>query len=80
LDLAEPNIFPGYITVQDGLVERITALNGNVVHLFEKSWVANQRKNEIILILVPMGFPHADDLVRVERGKNGGNRRLRSWF
>jgi len=50
------NILSGYIAIQDGLVQRIAELDFNVVHLFRKCRVADQRKNEIIQVLLRFEF------------------------
>src|SRR5437867_9504480 len=54
LDLSERHILSGYKTVQDRLVQRVAALDCDVVHFFRKSRVADQQKNEIVQIFLSM--------------------------
>jgi hypothetical protein len=68
-DFGEPDILSCYITIQDGLVYRITALEFNVVHFLRKSRGADRRKNEIVQVLHSMSLGHTDNLVFVEGGK-----------
>src|ERR1700722_16551068 len=42
------HVLSGNVTVQNGLVERIAALDCNVVHFLWKRWIADQQENEII--------------------------------
>jgi len=80
LNFRERDILSGYIAIQDGLVQRIAELDFNVVHLFRKRGVADQRKNEIIQVLHPMALRHGHDFVFVEGGKDGGYRRFWNRF
>ncbi len=80
LHFGERDIFSSYVTVQDGLIERIAGLEHNVVHLLIKGRVADQRKDEIIEILHAMVLRHRDDFVLVECGQDGCYRRFRNWL
>jgi hypothetical protein len=68
--------------VQLRLVQRIAALDHDVVDPRGKCRMADQRKNEIVQILHPVSFRHGDHLVLVEGrqdGRCGGlRRRLRT--
>src|ERR1700683_346796 len=66
LDFCERHILSRYVTVQDGLIERIAGLEYDVVHLFRKSRVADERENEIVQILHAMVLRHGHDFVLVE--------------
>ncbi len=79
-DFREHHILSGDIAVQDGLVQRISAPDFDVVYLFRKRRVADQRQNEIIYIFHPMRFRHADDFVLVEGSKDGRYSRFWSRF
>ncbi len=72
LDFRERDILSRDITIQDRLVQRIAALEFNVVHLLRKSRRPDQREDEIIQILQPMALRHGHDFVFIKSGKNGG--------
>src|SRR5206468_10965839 len=73
LDFRERHILSRYVTVQDGLIERIAGLEHDVVHFFRKSRVADQRENEVIQILHSVALRHGHDFILVEGREDGAH-------
>ena len=66
----ERNILSCNVTVQDGLIERIAALDFYVVDFVCKAWGANQRKNEVIQVFLVMRLWHRNYFIPVESSED----------
>lgn len=72
------HILSRYVTIQDRLIQRVAAFDGNVVCPFRERRVPDQRENEVIHVFPSMGCIQSYDFVPVKCGEDGRNCRFRS--
>jgi hypothetical protein len=74
--LGKGHILARNIAVQDRLIERVAAFDGDVIHSAGKLGIANQSENKIIQVFLSVSRAHAHDFIFTEQVQNGLLRRF----